>query len=175
MEQFNSSKIITALKIAYPYYFKDLSKMELTGLMQLYNEHFKNYDGKLVEKAIFNITSVDEYMPTIARIKKEIANITLPQKPRAEDEWQEVLRAVRRYGSYREEEGLESLKPFTAYITRLVGFRNICIAEDQTWNKKEFIGEYNAIKDKNTLEFQLGNSQNLKFIQHLNLLKKMEE
>ena len=33
------------------------------------------------------------------------------------------------------------------------------MAEDQTWNKKEFIGEYEVMKDKEIENIQIGNKE----------------
>ena len=99
-------------------------------------------------------------MPSIAKITKTIAK-TKVNLPDAEDEWQDVLRAVRQYGSWDEKGALESLEPYTRKIVQYIGFNRICMAtpEEQVWNKKEFIGEYNSLKDKVVEHTQLGVSE----------------
>ena len=81
--------------------------------------------------------------------------------PNAEDEWQDVLRAVREYGSWDEEGALNSMQPYTRKIVQYIGFKRICMAspDEQTWNKKEFIGEYNSLKDKVVENLQIGVSE----------------
>ena len=167
MEQSKLISLITQLKLTYPYYFKDMSSEEFIGMSKLYSEHFKNYDYKLVEKAIFNITSTEEYMPSIARIKKEISNMIAPSIPRAEDEWNKVLDLVHKYGSYNEEKALSEMNNYTRYIVSHIGFKNICLAENQTWNKKEFLGEYEELKDKNIKQIQI-ESKNMKLLEEFN-------
>ena len=164
MEQLKLSKIITQLKFAYPYYFKDMTNDEFVGMAKLYGEHLKDYDYNIIEKAIFNITSIEEYMPTIARIKKEISSMIAPSIPRAEDEWNKVLDLVHKYGSYNEEKALSEMNNYTRYIVSHIGFKNICLAENQTWNKKEFLGEYEELKDKNIKQIQI-ESKNMKLLE----------
>ena len=81
--------------------------------------------------------------------------------PEAEEEWQEVIDAVHRWGSYRQTEALEDLKPYTAKIVGYIGYQRICMSspEEQVWNKKEFIEEYNTLKDKEIINLQIGSEE----------------
>lgn len=158
------SKIILILKTSYPYAFKDMSKDEVESMVSLYEQHFKEYGYEILSKAIYNITSVDEYMPTIARIKKEIAKLTTPSIPRAEDEWNRVIALVHKYGSYNMNDALNEMNEYTRYIVNVVGYLRICYAEseEQIWNKKEFVEEYNTLQDKNIEMIQIGNTNYMK-------------
>lgn len=149
---------LTVLKVSYPSALRDLDKETATLMIGIWLKDFKNTKKELFLEAVNNIRNKSDFFPTIAQIKKEIANLEVKDIPKAEDEWQEVLMAVRKYGYYRSKEALDSLNPYTAYITRHIGFMNICNAteEQQVWNKKEFIGEYNALKDKEIENIQIG-------------------
>lgn len=164
---------LTMLKLTYPNSFKDLSKEEALMMIKLWCEDFKNTQKELFIKAINNLRNTSTYLPNVAMIKKEIANIQIKEIPKAEDEWLKVLQAVRRYGSYREKEALESLEEYTSYITRHIGYQNICSSEDQTWNKKEFIEEYEVMKDKEITNLQIGNNDDLKFLQNAKEMLKL--
>ena len=170
MEQLQLTNILTELKLAYPYFFKEMSREEAIGMMKIYNEHFGNYDYEVLKKAIFNITSTEDYMPSIARIKKEIADLQSPQLPQAEDEWNKVLELVSKYGTYRELDALNEMKDYTRYIVKNIGFVNVCMAdsEQQKWNRKEFIEEYNNLKDKQKELIQIGHKE-------VNVLKMLQE
>lgn len=147
-------EFIKILKLLGTSYNKEFDK-EQAGVWYSFLKNYKY--GELLE-AIKNIISKNKYMPSIAEVKEEIANLQTKNIPKAEDEWEEVLKAVRKYGYIGCNEALNSLKPYTAYITRHIGFLNICDAtpEQQTWNKKEFIGEYNILKDKEIENIQIG-------------------
>lgn len=154
---------ITLLKITYPSSLKDLTEKELGLMVEVWTKDFKDTNKEDFDRAINNIRNKNKFFPSIADIKEEIAKNKLKGIPEAEDEWQEVLKAVRRYGSYRQQEAMESLKPYTAKIVSYIGFQRICMAtaEEQTWNKKEFIAEYNALKDKEIIGLQLGEKERL--------------
>ena len=71
MEQLNLSKIVNVLRIAYPYYFKDMEKESTIMFNQLYYSKLKRYDYVVVSNAINNIIENSEFMPTIAEIMAE--------------------------------------------------------------------------------------------------------
>lgn len=71
MEQSNFSKIVNVLRIAYPYYFKDMEKESTIMFNQLYYSKLKKYDYVVVSSAINKIIEKNEFMPTIAEILTE--------------------------------------------------------------------------------------------------------
>lgn len=71
MEQLNFSKIVNVLRIAYPYYFKDMEKESTIMFNQLYYSKLKKYDYVVVSSAINKIIEKSEFMPTIAEILTE--------------------------------------------------------------------------------------------------------
>lgn len=156
-------KAITLLKTNYQNVLKEYTKQEMQMLINAWYEFFKETPEQEFNKAIRNIINKYDYFPTISQIKKEIANDKTSNIPSAEDEWEEVLKAIHRYGSYRQDKALESLKPYTAYIVKHIGYQIICMSSDNTWNKKEFIAEYNQLKEREKELIQIG-SQDLKLL-----------
>lgn len=71
MEQSNFSRIVNVLRIAYPYYFKDMEKESTIMFNQLYYSKLKRYDYVVVSSAINKIIEKSEFMPTIAEILTE--------------------------------------------------------------------------------------------------------
>lgn len=152
-------KTITLLKVTFPNSLKDLSEEELKMMIDVWCEDFKDTTKEDFSKAIKEIRYTNKFFPSVSDIKEKIAKYKTSNIPDAEDEWQEVLNAVRYFGSYREQQALENLKPYTAKIVKYIGYYRICTStqEEQVWNKKNFIEEYNALKDKETTELQIGN------------------
>ena len=152
---------LTLLKITYPSALKDLTEKELNLMIEVWTRDFENTPKELFNKAINNIRNKNKFFPSVADIKEEIAKMQLKDIPSAEEEWQEVIDAVHRFGSYRQQEAMDSLKPYTKKIAGYIGYQRICMAspEEQVWNKKEFIGEYNALKDKEIENLQIGSDE----------------
>lgn len=159
MNQETIIKAITILKANYQNALKDYTKEEMQLMINTWLEFFKDTSINDFELAIKNIINKSDFFPTISQIKKEIANSKVNTLPSAEDEWEEVIRTIHKFGSYRQEEAMEHLKDYTAYILRHIGYQNICMSEDNTWNKKEFIAEYNQMKDKEMELIQIGNKE----------------
>lgn len=159
MRQETIIKAITLLKANYQNAFKDYSKEDMQLIIKTWLEFFKDTTEEDFNKAIRNVINKYDYFPTISQIKKEIANDKTRDLPNAEDEWNEVLRLVHKYGTYRQQEALDLMKPYTAYITNHIGYINICMSSDNTWNKKEFIAEYNQLKEQEKELIQIGENK----------------
>lgn len=71
MEQSSFSKIMKVLQISYPYYFKNLDEETSLAFVQLYYSKLKKYRYEIVAKAIDNLITTNEFMPTIAEVIKE--------------------------------------------------------------------------------------------------------
>lgn len=156
-------KAITLLKTNYQNALKENTKQEMQMMINAWYEFFKETPEQEFNKAIRNIINKYDYFPTISQVKKEIANNQTSDIPSAEDEWEEVLKVVHRYGTYRQDKAFENLKPYTAYIVNHIGYQIICMSSDNTWNRKEFIAEYNQLKEKEKELIQIG-SPNLKLL-----------
>lgn len=152
---------ITLLKMTYPGSLRDFGENELKAMIEVWYQDFKDTPKESFATAINEIRNTSQFFPSIATIKEKIAKQKTADFPEAEDEWEEVRRAVRIYGSYRIPEAMESFKPYTRKIVEHIGFFNICqaTAEEQKWNRKEFIEEYNTLKDKYTTELQISNKE----------------
>lgn len=126
-------KVITFLGMTYNKEFEEEQ-------VAVWYEFFKNENIEVLKQAIKNLGSTNQFMPSIAEIKKEMAKIQEPTlRINAENEWEEVLKAIRKFGYYREQEALESLNPITQRIVKIIGWRKLCSSENIHWQRKEFI------------------------------------
>lgn len=130
-------------------------------MLEVWYSMLHQYTTEQFSRAVQELIKTEKFFPSIAHITEQISKQSMEDFPEAEDEWEEVRRAVRLYGSYRIQEAMESFKPYTRKIVEHIGFWNICQAtqEEQKWNRKEFIEEYNTLKDKYTTELQIGNKE----------------
>ena len=146
-------KGITFLTIAYN---KEFTEEQIS----VWYEFFKETDYDAFRQAVKRIIPQKQFMPSIAELKQEIALISNPiLQLNADQEWDEVIKAVRKYGSYREQEAMESLKPYTRNIVRQVGFKRICLSENIQWERKEFMDLFNTNKERDETALMLGEPQ----------------
>lgn len=119
--------------------------------ISVWYEFFKDEDYEAFRKAVKRIIPLKQFMPSIAELKQEIATISNPVlQLNADEEWDNVLKAVRKYGSYRQDEAMQSLKPYTRNIARQIGYQRICQSESIQWERKEFIELFNTNKERDT-------------------------
>ena len=146
-------EFIQALRVLSLAYDKEFNQQQT----EVWYSFFIKDDYEIFRTAIKNLVATNKYLPSIAEIKQEMANIQTKDIPKAEDEWQEVIRAVHKFGE-NIPKVREYLKPYTFYIANNIGYINICNSDEerQIWNRKEFIGEYNALKDKEIENIQIG-------------------
>ncbi len=74
------SVVIARLKIAYPYYFKELTMEELAGLVSMYQEELSIYNEPTLMNAIKSIIRKNKFMPTLKEILDECELCKTSQK-----------------------------------------------------------------------------------------------
>lgn len=124
----------------YPSALKDV---DYKTMVNVWTDFFSEIPDEVFLKVVRDYSGPT--FPNAPRIRACAKEYMEKDQPKAEDRWLEVIDAIHKYGS-SEQNVVKHLDKYTAYIMKLVGYRNICMAEDQTWNKKEFIGEYNSNK-----------------------------
>lgn len=65
------SMIIVKFKIAYPYYFKELTDEELAGLIAMYQEELSCYNELTLVSAVKSIIRKKKFMPTLNELLEE--------------------------------------------------------------------------------------------------------
>lgn len=141
-------QLIKLLKISYPSYFRELDKDDVSLMAQLWEKKFSKYTIEQVSQAIDNLTSKSKYMPSISEILNEIIHINTPQlKLNPYSEWENVLKAIRKYGTYGEEKALASLEEPTSTIARQLGWYRLCTTERIEFEKIRFMEMFEYYND----------------------------
>lgn len=159
---------ITLLGVAYD---REFTKEQI----EVWYSMLGGYTKEQLRNAIKELIKTETYLPTIAHITKQIAKNETQGLASGEEEWESVIRTIHKFGSYRQQEALEYMKPYTAYIVNLIGYQNICMSSDNTWNKKEFIAEYEQLKDREQELLMTGNTNELKMLTNTKLLGGSDE
>lgn len=121
--------------------------------VDIYYEYLKDLEPNAFELTIHNIVNTKRHFPTIAEIKEEYYKLT-KENTTAEIEWGSVRKAIQKYGQYKQEELLESLKPLTRYVVERIGVQRLCEMETSkvAMEHRMFVDMYNDLKDKNKYE-----------------------
>ncbi len=118
------AKLLAVLAASYP-------KFEVDDLkVHVWHEMLRDLDYSIASMAIKKLIMQNTFPPAIAEVRKAAAVLTDPEQVTGSEAWGEVIRAMRNYGYYREEEALASMSPTTARVVRYMGWREICLSEE---------------------------------------------
>ena len=107
-------------------------------------------------------TLENPFLPMPAVFRGMAAQITGPSIPPAPDAYAEVLRAIRNFGSYRQQEALESLSPLVRKATEAIGWKELCLCEEPDVIRGQFRMAYEALERREMID--LKTPQSLKTI-----------
>lgn len=117
---------------------------------------FENDSYETFQKAVRKICAESEWFPSIAQIKSAMADHDLAELT-ADQAWDQVLTAIRKYGFYRSKEAMASLPELTQRaVKNLGGFQAICQSESGEWLRKDFASVYNSFKGDNVKHYVTG-------------------
>lgn len=78
--------------------------------------------------AIQKLALTSKWPPTVAEVREAAVDIQAEQTDWS-DGWNEVLKAIGRFGMYREEEALASMSGMTREAVRRLGWKQLCQSE----------------------------------------------
>jgi hypothetical protein len=109
-----------------------------------YFEMLKDLSYDLAAAAVKKIIATDEYptLPTIGKIRQAAAEISRGRILSAPEAWGMAIKAIHRYGYYREAEAMESLPEHVAEIVRWIGYQSICMTDKIDVVRGQFLRMY---------------------------------
>lgn len=123
--------------------------------MQLWFNQLSDIPYKVAEVTLNKWVATNKWSPSIADIREHATSITQGEAKEWGDAWQDVLRAISKYGSYREDEALESLDETTRTVVRRLGFRNLCFSEEIQVDRANFRMIYEQQQERDKQDAQL--------------------
>src|SRR5690606_10640790 len=123
------------------------NKEELRPIVDLWAEMLADIPFPVVQMAVKKLILESPYPPTIADVRKRVAEIMTPPEDQinASEAWGEVMRAIRHYGYYQEAEALASMSPRAAKVARLMGWQEICHSERPDVVRGQFLKMYETV------------------------------
>lgn len=132
-------------------------------------------DYAVLNAAIQKYMLTNKFPPTIAGLREIATTISTGAIPDWGEGWEQVLQAIRKFGSYRETEALATMDELTRTCVKRIGFRNICLSENIAADRANFRMIYEQIADRTKKESALPISLN-NTIKQLNaqVVKRLE-
>lgn len=98
--------------------------------MQLWFNQLSDIPYKVAEVTLNKWVATNKWSPSIADIREQATGLTQGEAKEWGEAWQDVLRAIRLYGSYEELKALDSLDEITRKTVKHLGYRNLCFSEN---------------------------------------------
>ena len=127
------SKIAAAINTYYP---KE-KPFPNGAAVQLWYEEFKDCSYEDVVMALRRHVNTSKWCPTIAELKEALVNNVAGEDDWGEH-WNAAVRAIHRFGRYREEEALASMDPMTREVVKRLGYKDLCRSENQMADRANF-------------------------------------
>lgn len=118
--------------------------------MELWYNQLQDIPYQVAEAVLIKWVATNKWSPSIAEIREQAAEIVSGETKDWGEAWESVVRAIRYYGSYKEDEALESLDEVTRQTVKQLGFRNLCFSEEINIERANFrmIYEQNTKRQK---------------------------
>lgn len=122
--------------------------------MELWYRQLNDIPYEIAEATLNQWVAVNKWSPTIAEIRQQAAEIKVGAIPDWADGWEQVLKAIRLYGSYRPAEAMAMLDGITKQVVERIGFMNLCMTENISIERASFRDIYNQIANRRIKEAQ---------------------
>lgn len=147
----NKKEVINLLGLAAANY-PNMQEKDLRPTATLWEKMLSDMPYKVAEDALIRVLSTAKFFPTIAEIREAAVVNTGQQLPTAGEAYEKVLKAIRWFGSYREEEALDTLDEITRKATQAIGWKSLCLSEEPDVVRGQWRKAYEAYEKRESTE-----------------------
>lgn len=143
---------VAALKT---YYSKEEKLLPNNQAVELWFNQLNDIPYDVLVLALNKWVATNKWSPSIAEIRATAAEIVNGEQADWGDGWEQVLRAIRMYGSYNVGAALDSLDDITRQCVERIGFREICRSENISVERANFRMLYEQLAERKKKSYQL--------------------
>lgn len=112
----------------------------------VYERMIRDLEYPLANAAVERLLATCKFMPTVAEIRETALALAVGEQKPGGEAWGKVLALVARYGSYREPgKDFEIADPVLRKSIASLGWREICLSENQAADRARFIELYDKL------------------------------
>ena len=123
--------------------------------MALWYNQLKDIPYKVAEATLNKWVALEKWSPSIADIRQVATEIVNGAPKDWGDGWEQVETAIRYFGTYREAEALESMDAITRATVQRLGFKNLCLSENQQADRANFRMIYEQLNERKQKDDQI--------------------
>jgi len=132
--------------------FKDFEAND--SKFAIWYELLGDLDFKIVKIAVEKLIIQSPYVPAISDIRKQVVEIMHPSID-ATEAYGEVRRAIKEYGYDYAPEAFGSMSPLTRKVCEYIGWQNICLSEEPSVIRGQFLKMYEQLREREQKEMLL--------------------
>ena len=145
------SKISAVLKVSFSW----AKLFETDAAIEVWYRKLSDIPFPVMAAVVDKWIETKNNPPTIADLRTEAANTINGETPIWTDGWQQVRKAISRYGAYRKEEALASMDELTAKTVSLLGWQQICESENTDVVRANFRMTYETLAKRKEIDLAL--------------------
>lgn len=148
-------KEFSTLAMALRTYYPKEQILPNQQAMELWYRELQDIPYNVAEAGLRKWVATNKWSPTIADFREFSAVIQSGDIPDWGEGWEQVLSAIRKFGSYRQQEAMDSLDEITRTCVERLGFKNICMSENITHDRANFRMIYEQMAERKKKEKQI--------------------
>lgn len=123
--------------------------------MELWYRQLEDIPYKIAEASLNKWVATNKWSPSIADLRELSSGIQFGEVPDWGEGWKLLQRAISKYGSYRQQEAMAMLDDLTRQTVERLGFRNLCLSENQETDRANFRMIFEQLANRKRQEAQL--------------------
>ena len=120
--------------------------------MELWYNQLKDIPYNVAEATLNKWVATEKWSPSIADIRKTASEMVNGVTDDWGKGWEQVEKAIRYYGQYREAEALADMDDLTRRTVERLGFKNICVSENIIADRANFRTIYEQLAQRKETE-----------------------
>ena len=137
----------SALKALYPNNDKLLPN---DAARNLWYDMLSDIPFPVADAGLRKWAATEKWPPTIAEIRGFCVSAVAGELPDWGSAWHETLDAIARYGYQGEDAAMAALPPMTREVVRRLGWRQLCVSENQEADRANFRMVYESLAERRT-------------------------
>ena len=123
--------------------------------MELWYRELQDIPYQVAEASLRQWVATNKWSPSIAEIREMASTVQSGSIPDWGEGWEQDLMAIRKFGTYRIPEAMESFDPLTRRCVERLGFRNLCMSENINHDRANFRMIYEQLAERQKKESQM--------------------
>lgn len=144
-------QFVMALKTYYP----RESLLPNNQAIELWYRQLSDIPYNVAEIALNKWVATNKWSPSIADIREMATDVQCGYRPDWGEGWKQVQLAIRKYGSYEPQKAFESMDEITKQCVKQLGWRNLCMSENETADRANFRMIYERLIERKRQDAQL--------------------